>query len=176
MSKCRLCKGHHHSSICDHTAPAHSTTNRQVPMNQSPVSATQPTHTMQDCSTQPTITQNSPTPVQNTLTPTAALNPTAPAFPVPHSSTTLFMGSSKAVLLQTAVTEVYNPNNPASTLKLRLILDSGSQRSYLTERVKHTLGLKRVKSQQLSIATFGASKGDPKHCEVVRVGISKTSG
>ena len=131
---------------------------------------------MHDRSTQPTVTQNSSTSVRNTLIPTAALNPTAPVFLVLHSSTTLFVGSSKAVLLQTAVTEVYNTNNPASTLKLRLILGSGSQRSYLTEQVKHTLSLERVKRQHLSIATFRAFRGDPRHCEVVCVGISTTCG
>ena len=79
------------------------------------------------------------------------------------------------MLLQTAIAEVYNPKNPSSTLKLRLILDSGSQRSYLTEEAKNSLGLTRVKHQDLSIATFGASKGDPRRCEVVRVGIVTTS-
>ena len=99
------------------------------------------------------------------------LNPAAPSFTTPN----LYVGSSKAVLLQTAIAEVYNPKNPSSTLKLRLILDSGSQCSYLTEEAKNSLGLKRVKHQDLSIATFGASKGDPRRCEVVRVGVVTTS-
>jgi len=86
------------------------------------------------------------------------------------------VGSSKAVLLQTAIAEVYNPKNPSSTLKLRLILDSGSQRSYLTEQIKNTLGLQRVKQQQLSILTFGSSKRDTRHCEVVRIGIATRDG
>ena len=86
------------------------------------------------------------------------------------------MGTNKAVLLQTASVEVYNPTNPSLTIKLRLILDSGSQRSYLTEQVKNTLGLYRIKQQHLSISTFGTSRSDPRHCEVVRIGIVTKSG
>jgi len=80
------------------------------------------------------------------------------------------------VLLQTAIAQVYNPKNPSSTLKLRLIFDSGSQRSYLTQQVKDTLGLQRVKQQQLSILTFGSSRRDTRHCEVVRIGIATQCG
>jgi len=80
------------------------------------------------------------------------------------------------VLLQTAIAEVYNPKNLSSTLKVRLILDSGSQRSFLTEQVKNTLGLQRVQQQKLSILIFGSSKGDTKHCEVVHIGITTRGG
>ena len=106
---------------------------------------------------------------------TTALNPAAPTF-TSTPSTSLYAGSSQAVLLQTAIAEVYNPNSPSSTLKLRLILDSGSQHPHLTEQVKNTLGLQRVKQQELSILTFGSSKGDIKHCEVVCIGIATRCG
>ena len=86
------------------------------------------------------------------------------------------MGTNKVVLLQTASVEVYNPTDPSLTIKLRLILDSGSQRSYLTEQVKNTLGLQRIKRQHLSISIFGTSRSDPRHCEVVCIGIVTKSG
>ena len=41
----------------------------------------------------------------------------------------------------------------------------------MTERAKNALGLKSDKRQHLSIATFGATRGDPRHCEVVHIGM-----
>ena len=61
-------------------------------------------------------------------------------------------------------------------MRLRIIMDSGSQRSYLTDRVKNALGLQSVRRQQLSIATFGAIRGDPRHYDVVCIGIITKSG
>ena len=150
-SNCRLCKGRHHTSICGN------------PSN----SPSQPTN----ASTPSTSTQSN-----STTSTVPAQNPQAPAFTSTPTSTSLYVGSSKAVLLQTALAEVYNPTNPSLTLKLTLILDSGSQRSYLTEQVKNNLRLQRVKQQHLSISTFGASRGDPRYCEVVHIGITTRSG
>lgn len=59
---------------------------------------------------------------------------------------------------------------------MRLILDSGSQRSYLTERAKNLLELKRVKKQKLSIVTFGASQGSTRYSDVVRIGVNTVDG
>ena len=42
--------------------------------------------------------------------------------------------------------------------------------------MKHALGLQRVKRQHLSISTFKAFRGDPRHCEVVRIGVATRSG
>ena len=55
-------------------------------------------------------------------------------------------------------------------------MDSGSQRSYLTQRVKDTLALVAKDNQCLSIAAFGSRRGDPKFCELVRVAIRLRSG
>ena len=111
-----------------------------------------------------------------TISTAPALNPQAPAFISPPTSTSLYLACSRAVLLQTAMAEVYNPIDPSSTQKLRVILDNGSQRSYLTNRMKNSLKLTTTRRQQLSIATFGATKGAPRHCNVVRVGIVTQSG
>ena len=40
--------------------------------------------------------------------------------------------TDKTVLLQTAVTSISQPNMPTETIKARMILDSGSQRSYVS--------------------------------------------
>ena len=167
--RCRHCKGHHHSSICEHSSSGvekHQVGSTRPGTNvQSSSKVTQPGSVQDNASIQnhsaPSNTlQSAPcaTP-QNLRTPITGLNPAAPTF-TSTPSTSFYAGSSQVVLLQTAIAKVYNPNNPSSTLKVQLILDSGSQHSYLTEQVKNTLGLQRVKHQELSILTFGSSKGD----------------
>ena len=132
----KLCNGRYHSSICDHPTPSSADTQQNSSSRR--VSSSQPSNT----SSQPTAVQHSlPPPVQNSSTPATTLNPTAASFTSPPTSTSLYVGTNKAVLLQTTSLEVYNPTNSSLTIKIRLILDSGSQRSYLTEQVKNTLGL-----------------------------------
>ena len=173
--QCRQCKGHHHSNICEHSAsggvdkrPVSST--RQVIQVQLSNNTAQSVPVKSSTSAAQNLVAPATTP-QNLSTSATTLNPSAPTFTSTPTSTNLYVGSSKAVLLQTAIAEVYNPKNTSSTLKLRFILDSGSQCSYHTEQVKNTLGLQRVKQQQLSILTFGSSQQDTRYCEVVRIGI-----
>ena len=103
------------------------------------------------------------------------LNPNAATFATP-STTTLFVDTNKAVLLQTALADVYDPLNPQSTCKARMILDSSSQRSYITTRTKEALSLKPVAEKCLSIAAFGSNGGDPMVRDVVRVGMKSKFG
>lgn len=58
--------------------------------------------------------------------------------------------------LQTAVATLQNPKSK-SERRGRLLLDSGSQRSYITERMATLLGLATVEEDVLQIYTFGAS-------------------
>ena len=154
--KCRVCSGCHHSSICGNLTTGAG--NHQV------------------LSSQSSNTSALPTPTHSNTVTTSVLDPTAPVFNTPPTSTALYVDSSKSVLLQTAVAEAYNPTNPSSTVRIRIILDSGSQRSYLTKRIKNILGLQNVRMQHLSIATFGTTRGVPRNCEVVRVGVTTRSG
>ena len=57
-----------------------------------------------------------------------------------------------------------------------MILDSGSQRSYITARTMDALSLRSVSEQYLSIAAFGSRGEDPMLCEVVRVGVKAKLG
>ena len=76
------------------------------------------------------------------------------------------------MLLQTAQAKVYNPSSPHKVTKLRALLDSGSQRSYITERAQRLLRLEAEGEERLSIATFGSEGGEPKVCPVVTVGMN----
>ena len=95
------------------------------------------------------------------------LSPVARPFQVPTS--TLYIGTSKRVLLRTAQVTLYNPERPSSTVKVRVVLDTGSQMSYATDVVKKALNLELEGTQQISITTFGMTAQDPRGYGVVRV-------
>ena len=66
---------------------------------------------------------------------------------------------------------IHHPNDPHVSLDVRLILDGGSQKSYISERAQHLLKLEPTGEQSLSIATFGSNKGDAQVCPIVDVGM-----
>lgn len=99
----------------------------------------------------------------------------APPFQ-PPTSTALWTSGSQAVLLQTARALVYNPDEPQRFKHIRIVLDSGSQRSYVTEQLKMDLGLKQKGEQSMSIMTFGSRDESSRVCEVVNVGMEVRGG
>ena len=127
--RCRTCKGRHHSSICSNLAEQESDACQPPPCPPTGNGAT-----------------------LNVINPPAAqLNPNAPVYTAtplinPSGSTvqllttlSLYADSDKMVLLQMAVAEVANPIDPSRTLKVGIVFDGGSQKSYLTQRVKDSL-------------------------------------
>lgn len=99
----------------------------------------------------------------------SALNPDAPPFTATANN---FCASSvKSVMLQTAKACIYNVTAPQRSVKIRLLLDSGSQRSYLSERARRLLKLQPVGEQRLSIATFGSSRERIQTYPIVEVGM-----
>ena len=54
---------------------------------------------------------------------------------------TTYVGARTSVLLQTAKVNIYKPGSPENSVNARLIPDSGSQRSYVTSRVRNRLDL-----------------------------------
>ncbi|XP_068738177.1 uncharacterized protein [Montipora capricornis] len=91
---------------------------------------------------------------------------------VPNVSTSLYVDQYRgSVLLQTATAEVVRPDNDSSPLNVRLVFDSCSQRSYVTQAVKEKLQLPVVGRDSLLIKTFGESDARLRTCEIVQVGI-----
>ncbi|XP_068670957.1 uncharacterized protein [Montipora foliosa] len=91
---------------------------------------------------------------------------------VPNVSTSLYVDQYRgSVLLQTATCEVVRPDNDSSPLNVRLVFDSCSQRSYVTQAVKEKLQLPVVGRDSLLIKTFGESDARLRTCEIVQVGI-----
>ena len=121
------------------------------------------------CDTDSSSSQSNSNQSQSVAHPSeSGLNPNVPPF---ETTTTLCTDRIQTVFLQTARVVVYHPSNPSISLEVRLIMDGGSQRSYLSERARDLLGLQTIEEQSLSIATFGSTKGHAKVCPVVNVGM-----
>ena len=83
------------------------------------------------------------------------------------SLTTVYVDSNTSVLLQTAIGEVSSINQPHTGLTIRILFDSGSQRSYMTKHARNKLNLSAVKTEKLLIKTFGQENEQLKECDVV---------
>ena len=79
------------------------------------------------------------------------------------------------VLLQTAKATAVNPIN-GEKCSIRILLDNGSQRSYVTEDVVKKLQLKSEKKENLNLNTFGSVEYKSKSCKVVSFEIELNDG
>ena len=69
----------------------------------------------------------------------------------------MLMSSGEIVFMQTAITNVKNPNDSRSE-HTRILLDSRSQRTYITENLAEKLNLKGDNEQEIKLVTFGCDK------------------
>ena len=79
------------------------------------------------------------------------------------------------VIMQTATVELVNPLCE-STERTRLLLDCGSQRSYITQELAERLKLKHIAKNYLTIYTFGTVKLKDIETPIVELGIHLKSG
>ena len=120
-------------------------------------------------------TSSNPSPASNSSHNASALNPNAQDYQ-PASTHTMWTYSGKHVQLQTARATAFNPNYRSKTCSVRIVMDTGSQRSYITDRVGEMLALASVREQCMTIMTFGASEGTTCVCGCVEVGIKLRKG
>ena len=92
------------------------------------------------------------------------------------NSVVCYSNSSTPLLLQTAQAIVYNPQRPECKVKVRIILESGSQRTYLTDNLKKILQLPVLERKQVSIKTFGSTDERVKFVEIASLGIELKGG
>ena len=108
------------------------------------------------------------------------LNPRAPSFQAPPSqppsTSSLFVGAKDAVLLQTARVRVYDPDKPGRSMEFRAILDTGSQHSYATQRVKDNLAVQARERRMMSIMTFGSGERKTQEYDVIKIGVVTREG
>ena len=101
--------------------------------------------------------------------PRSSLNPEAPTYAPSVSDPALWTYSSKRVLLQTATAIAFNPDNPSKTSRVRIVLDTGSQNSYVIDNVRNQLSLKTGGERSMSIATFGSSEAERRVCKYTTI-------
>ena len=81
-----------------------------------------------------------------------------------------YVSSCQGILLQTAVANVSCPGSSSFT-STRILFDSGSQRSYVSEELAKELQLKPVRQEKVVIKTFGKNESQVQLLDVVQVKI-----
>ena len=89
---------------------------------------------------------------------------------------TLYVDAKTPVLLQTATTGVLRPDSSSPVIPARMILDSGSQRSYITNQLKTALSLPTEQVETMLIKTFGSVEEKRQNCDVVRLAMKTKTG
>ena len=84
---------------------------------------------------------------------------------------TLYIDAKISVMLQTAHAVVSGTGPDATFLMARDILDTCSQRSYLSWRLKEDLKLPFICTEKLMIKTFGSEEGQMQECEAVQFSL-----
>lgn len=77
------------------------------------------------------------------------------------------------VLLQTAQAMV---TNGQSATQANFLLDSGSQRSFISKKMCDILGLMPIKSETLKLSTFGSANTEVRNLDVVKLSIIALDG
>ena len=90
------------------------------------------------------------------------------------SASTTSKGKTQ-VLLQTA-RAIASKNGESKGIPVRILLDSGSQRSYVTEAVKNKLKLEPMKKETLHLNTFGGENVSKTVCSVVKLHLKGKEG
>ena len=142
---CRMCKhpSHHHHTICSQSRQpsgvgSHSTRRADGSSSTAAVAASDTTTA--------------------TCTPTQVPGQAVASDQTVASdqSSCLLQATGSTVTLQTATTNVQGNNGTITTA--RVLLDSGSHRTYFTEALARQLSLRHTRHEWLSVSTFGATK------------------
>ena len=169
-NQCYKCKGRHHISICpsdgSNEGSAHNNTNlsrtpsQEQPQNQSGNND-----------------EGNPIPGANSLraAPRQEQNQKQPKT-LKQNLTALYVSAATPVLLQTAKALTYKPGNSGVTVKARFILDSGSQRTYVSTRLRERLKLPTENTERISIKTFGSTNENSQCGDVVRLCVATEQG
>ena len=82
--------------------------------------------------------------------------------------------SRNNILLQTARTKIYTADG--QLIPVRILLDNGSQRSYITNAMKSRLKLTPVRKERLSVNTFGTAGCKREQCDLLSVTLQGING
>ena len=91
------------------------------------------------------------------------------------STESVLISSGETVLMQTAKTDIRNPLTSV-TQTVRILLDTESHRSYITESLAKALNLKMGELTELSLVTFGSKKPQRYRTPTTKVDITLKDG
>ena len=83
-------------------------------------------------------------------------------------------GTQAHVLLQTAKVRAHATNG--IWFPVRVLLDGGSQKSYITDELKNKLGLIPIRVEALNLNTFGSDSYKRKTCDLVKLKLQGKEG
>ena len=79
-------------------------------------------------------------------------------------------GNTLTIFLQTATTTAYANG---AEIRVRNLMDSGSQRTYVTDALKNNLSLSPERSKVLNLNTFGSDQVEICRCDLVRLQLKR---
>ena len=85
------------------------------------------------------------------------------------------LDSNTSILLQTAIAQVSRVHQLHPVVNMCILFDSGSQRSYISERAKAKLNLPPKRKQKLLIKMFGQENEQLKECDLVEFCVGELS-
>jgi len=178
--QCVYCSDHHYSASCDKVKFAKDRKDILLKGGRC-FNCLKPNHKTRDCRSQRTcrnchqrhhqsicdnlIVETKQFVQPPTIPPT---NTTTDHNNLVSSTTTNAVEERKMVLLQTAQAIAGNETDRRET-HVRVLFDSGSQRSYITEDLCHSLRLTPVQSEKLHLNTFGDTRFKPKQCKLYKL-------
>ena len=81
---------------------------------------------------------------------------------------------NREIILQSAVVSLKNPSTQKD-FEAKIILDAGSQCSYISQKVRRYLNLKTIRTEEISIDSFGEQSTELKQYDLVALNISTKS-
>ena len=104
------------------------------------------------------------------------LDPEAPPYKQPEPTTTCCASASNAILLEIAKAIAFNLEQPSRNITMHILMDCGSQCSYITEQACRKLRLKSLGTRTMRILTCGSRQESKTNCTVVKVGLEARDG
>ena len=180
---CVYCKtkGHHHRSLCP---KQFAQGNQQLHGVQQQQSEHQQLHGVQHSQSQLFQVQQPQSQLLQMQQPQSQLRPvqtvSQPSVEETSSQFTVAEGALAAieaqVVMQTASVELVNMADESIQQRSRLLLDCGSQRTYISRYLSERLKLKDVGRSSLVVHTFGTNKPESIETQVVKFGLRLRRG